>query len=524
MRFGLVLIPVLAVLVGSGWYRSLVTAPVVAIPFSACRLTPSLALSRGYPPYQPFDRGAIIGCFYPPISVLARLPVIVFADPTMAVLAGRLQSLLYCFLPLLWLLVMEVRHGMLKTVNALLLFLIFALLVDRVVCLRCATTEIHADAPAIALGCIALGLVGQIRSAEMSWTWYGAILASILAAWTKQVQLPLLLVPIVRAFTSFGVRTGFKVLALTCVLALVVSGLLLLAFDFQSCKLYTFDVMRRQAMKGATIGENLRLLSFALGVQMQRPFIIFNVFLLVLLVIGRIQRSEPAGTSHDYPTWLPFLIGGILEIPLSLMGYVKVGGDFNQLSFCFFPILVAQVLILGRLVASRPARECVLVALGLYLGVSEYRVFAREIQQSNHDQSGPALTWIDEQRLITRYLQSHPDQAYFPFNTFEHLAIDRRLYHFPEAVLVLESVGFKTPERNIKDYAPQRMELVCYPPSIREDAQFLRLLEHYRKTFFPEFQTRVTIAELPGFLCFARTPRAMEADVPHGTRHDSQEP
>jgi hypothetical protein len=512
-RIGLALIPALAVLVVWDWFSSLVMAPVLKVPYSGCRLAPALGLIRGYSPYPPFERGPIVGWFYPPISVLALLPAALIPDPTAAVLAGRFQSLLYGFAPVIWLLALEVRRGRLKAVNAAVMFLVFALLANRLISLRYVTTEVHADAPALALGCIALGLVGRIRGAAMSPAWYGAIVASILAAWTKQAQVFLLLVPIFRAFTSFGFRTGLKVLAITTVLAVAIAGLLLLAFDFRNCKFYIFDVIRLQRWKGETTSAKLEILGFALGVHMQRPLLVFLAVLLALLMIGRARPDDPPATPRDYPTWLPFLLGGIVELPMSLMGYLKAGGDFNLLSFSVYPLLVASVLLMGRLVDSRPGRELLLMALALYMGASEYRLLSRQLRQSEGGRGGTALSWIDEQRLIMRYLQVHPGQAYFPFNTLEHLAIDRRRYHFPDGVMVLASVGYRISDRNIRDHTPAKMRLVCYPPSFREDDGLLNYVDRYRKDFFPGFRTPVTVPELPGFFCFARTPPVLGAEV-----------
>jgi hypothetical protein len=511
-RVGLALIPVMAVLIGWDWFRSLVTEPVLTVPYSECRLTPTLALARGYSPYPPFDHGPLIGCFYPPIEVLAFLPATVFSNPTAAVLAGRCLSVFFSFAPLIWILALEVRHGRLKTLNAAVLFIVFAVVANHLICLRYSTTEIHADAPAIALGCIALGFVGLIRGPEMNWAWYGAIIASILAAWTKQVQVFLLLVPIFRAFTSFGVRTGFKVLAITLVMAVVIAGLLLLMFGFRDCLFYLL-VLRLQPFQGATAFENLRILGWVLGVQIQRPLLVFLALLLTLLTLDRFRLSAPPEATRKYPTWLPFLLGGIVEIPVSFSGCIKVGGDFNQLSFAIYPTLFALILIMGRLVDSRPRREFLLMLLVLYLGVSEYRFISRHLQNFDYDQSGHVLTWIDEQRLIVRYLQTHKDEVYFPFNTFEHLAIDHRLYHFAEPVLNLETEGFRTSDRNLKDHTPQNLNAICYPPSFKEHDALLKFCNRFMVEFFPEFQTPVTIPELPGFLCFTRRPSLPEAKV-----------
>jgi hypothetical protein len=41
----------------------------------------------------------------------------------------------------------------------------------------------------------------------------------------------------------------------------------------------------------------------------------------------------------------------------------------------------------------------------------------------------------------------------------------------------------------------------------------LTLLEKFRMDFLPEFRTPVTIPELPGFICFARTSPEPEDEI-----------
>ena len=166
-RVALAVIPATAALVGWDWFISLIPGPVLAVPYRRVPVDAGLGPESRILALSTVQQWADHRLFYPPLSVLAFLPATLLRDPTAAVLAGRIQSLLYCFVPLIWVLTLEVRRGRLRTVNGVILFILFALLANRIAALRYVTTEIHADAPALALGCLALGLVGRIRVAEI---------------------------------------------------------------------------------------------------------------------------------------------------------------------------------------------------------------------------------------------------------------------------------------------------------------------------------------------------------------------
>ena len=240
---GLAFLPVMIALVAAMWYNSLVISPVMPVPYSACRVMFAFALRQGYSPYPPFDSGALIGWYYPPLSIVAYLPATLFSDSTAAVMAGRCLSLLYFFGPFAWVLSLEVRSGRLKLLNACLVFTVFAVLASRMVCLRYSSTEVHADAPALALGCISLGLVGLMRGPGLGWAGYGAITTAVLATWTKQVQVPLLAVPILWASVSSGKRAGLKALGTTLVVSIVTSVVFFSIFGCKDPFFWMFTVM-----------------------------------------------------------------------------------------------------------------------------------------------------------------------------------------------------------------------------------------------------------------------------------------
>ena len=70
-RLALFLLPPMAFVVIWNWYFSLVVDPSSPYDhlFSANRLVPTVALTYGYPPYYPANRGPVNGWVYPPASV-----------------------------------------------------------------------------------------------------------------------------------------------------------------------------------------------------------------------------------------------------------------------------------------------------------------------------------------------------------------------------------------------------------------------------------------------------------------------
>ena len=231
-RLALLLLPSMAFIVIWNWYFSLVIEPIYPF-FSADRLAPSVAMTHGYRLYYPADRGPVNGWIYPPAAPFAYLPITLAADPPMTVLAGCCLSLLFYFGPLIGLLAFEVRRGRLKAELAFLLFTAFAVLSNRLVSLHMVSTMAHADAPALGLGALALGLVGRIRGDRLGTTGVGAIVAATCASFSKQTQAPLLLMPALWVTATGGIWPGLKSLGITAALGLAV--LVPLALDIRTC-------------------------------------------------------------------------------------------------------------------------------------------------------------------------------------------------------------------------------------------------------------------------------------------------
>lgn len=498
----LLLLPPMAFVIIWNWYFSLVINPIYAF-FSANRLAPSVALTYGYQLYYPADRGPVNGWIYPPVGALAYLPATAVSNPPMTVLAGCCLSLLFYFGPVTGLLAFEARRGRLKAEVACLLFTAFAVLSNRLISLYMVSTMAHTDAPALGFGALALGLVGRIRGERLGTIGVGAIVAAICASYSKQVQAPLLLMPALWVTATGGIWPGLRSLGITAALVLGVLVPVALVFGPEEFFFNTWIVPSHHGLKYPTIGENATLLFWSLWTQLQRPLFAILLCTLASVAVVRVRGIDRWGALRDDPIWLSFLIGGCLEIPPAILGYVKRGGDFNGEAYALYPLAIALILILGRCVWSVPRLAALLIVLTLYLGVSESRGMMRELPRFDRAPSGgtsPRARWMAEQRLVLRYLREHPGEAYFPYNILDHLAVEKRLYHYESGVDFQAIAGYPLGLEHLREFTPPRTRIICYPTLVSE-----LITEPTTPGYLGDFTTPVSVPDLPGFTCFARS-------------------
>ena len=215
---------------------------------------------------------------------------------------------------------------------------------------------------------LAPGLVGRIRGDRLGVTGVAAVLAAICATLSKQVQAPLLLMPGLWITASGGIRSGLRSLGITAVLVLVIVVPVSLIFGPEELFFNTWTVPSHHGTKYPTMWENAMVVLWGLRVQIQRPLLVILLCTLASLVVVRVRHIDGLGGLRDDPIWLSFLIGGVCEIPMAILGYVKHGGDFNAPAFSLYPLAIAMILMLGRCVGSVPRLAALLIVLTLYLG------------------------------------------------------------------------------------------------------------------------------------------------------------
>jgi hypothetical protein len=491
-------VPVLVVLVGWGWWVGVYARSVVTL-WGGVRLAPALSLWRGYALYYPEGQGPVSGWIYPPVSCLAYLPATLLGDSVGMILAGKVLSLLFYFGPVALVLAREWRRGRVSPEVALLLFAAFALLTQGLRPLRYVATEVIADAPALGLAALALAALGSLRGAGPTRVLVLAAAAATLAVWSKQLALPLLLlVPLWCGMTG-GLAGLGRGLAVTAAVATAISLPLGLAFGPRELFFNTVVLPGRHPWKVFKAPGGFETVLARLVAQGWTVLLPLVLLLAAWAIVARRRPRQPGGISFA-SSWLPFLVAGVLEIPLGLLGYVKLGGDDNSLAHVLYPLAVAVILLAVQLVALAPRLRwpvVVVAAVAALPGALQTTLFLATRPGPRDGQTAPGPDWAETHRAVSRYLRAHPGEAYFPWFPLEHLVAEGRLYHFEYGVYDRFLAGFPVPPSQLHAHVPPRARLVCYPGGSYAGYLMLRLL--------PEFNRRVELPELPGCLCFERS-------------------
>jgi hypothetical protein len=481
-RLGRASLPLTVWVVAWQWFVDVAVQPVLRL-WGGARLAPAAALGRGYDLYHPQDTGPITGWLYPPGSALAYLPAAWIADPSLAEFAGRCLTLVYYYAPVVWLIL---TGGAGRGGARWQLLVTFALLTTFSRPLHYASTEIHADAPALGLAALAVVVMGRSTSARGQWL---AVGLATLALWAKQLAIPVLAIVLpVWAYRTGGIR-GFRQLVLAA--GVVSVAVLLLVMTWVDQAALFFNILT------VPLRHPRRFDSFTDAYQALTRLYQSHLFLIALLAVGVlglvVDRPRAEKGQRRSGEWVLFGIVTLAELPFALMAYTKVGGDDNNLAFFFYFLAITCVLLLGRLLDAEgddPGSRSALLVLAVNLTLA----LVLHLQLSLALISGN-VAW-SESKQAERFLRRHAGEAYLPWNPLEHLAVDKRLYHFEYGVYDRDLAGVPLTEGHFRRYIPPHPRLVCYPPKTTVgDRITLRYL--------PEFTRRVELPELPGWECYA---------------------
>ncbi|HZW31670.1 MAG TPA: hypothetical protein VFF52_13235, partial [Isosphaeraceae bacterium] len=454
--------------------------------------------------------GPATGWIYPPLATLAYWPATLVPDPTGAVLAGRLLSLVFFFAPAAWLLLTDRGDRTRPTgLTGVLLFGCFAMLTNQSRPLRYCSTEIHADAPALGLAAVAVGLMARSRPEDRPWRMGVALILATLSVWTKQLTAPVLVIILpLWAYLTRGVQGVVQYLGMAVSGGLAIALLLLAVFDARPALFNFITVPLLHPSRFESLEPALSRLLY----QEQR-----QVVLLLLLAAGGLgqlairarRRGGPGGGLTSEP-WTLALLVALAELPISLMAYVKLGGDDNNLGFMLYFLTLAGLLMHSRLMTAGGALGGADRATASFRGIFVVNLvltllIAQEIALAFVK---PGPTWQEQQAAALRYIERHRGEVYFPWNPLEHLVVEGRLYHYEYGVFDRILAGYPPSLDHFLRDIPPRTRLVCYPPRTTVGDQVtLRYLQ--------EFREQIHVDELPDWECYRRpepTP-APERDV-----------
>lgn len=468
-------------------------------PWSAIRLVPSMSLRYGYRLYEPPGVGPVLGWIYPPIAPLAYMPATLFSEPGAAVIAGRCLTWIFYYAPPAWLILSSGAGRWMR----LLLLISFALITSQSQGLSYCSTEIHADAPALGLAALALGVMGRSGAGAGShWgSKIGAAVLAALAVWSKQLTVAAFAALPVWVLIREGIRPTLRFIPVWLGGGLAVSLVILFFFPPDGLFYNIFTIPSRHPW---TVFSPIPLISVLVRMQIE------HVALMVMIVAGlmirlarridTIDRTDTAEAVESSRAWPLFLLTGLLAAPLAVLGVIKVGGYDNNLSFSLYFLAVGAMLLLADAAARRrpetdsldreaPVLPLVVLGVNLFLAVLGAERIGVEL-------AGGVYPGRDARDAI-RYMRNHPGDAYFPWHPLEHLMVEGKATHSEYGVWDRKLAGDPVSPEHFFQYVPRTARRICYPEGIT-------VAEQITLKYAGGAWKQRDLPELPGWICFER--------------------
>ncbi|MEM8961275.1 MAG: hypothetical protein AAGD38_07350 [Acidobacteriota bacterium] len=458
--------------------------------WNAARALPSVAMIKGFSLYYPADSGPVMSTLYGPVKAILFLPAALASTPTTVLaIAGGINQL--TLLIPLWLLTVGTRPTRRGLLGFVLTVAAFSLLPP----IRQAATSIHVDAPAIGLALLAcwalVGSASRPRTEPPSTAHLAtAAIATVLAAWTKQVEAPLAFALLLYGWKVWGREVAIRLFLWLAASAIVISLLFVVLFDASAMWFNIIVVPAEHPFLG---GGGLGSVGY-FAISVIELLILASPFLLAVLI----AMQTRSGDGPSWPPWSLFLIAGIFLIPTSVLGRLIIGGNPNSYhALAFFLVAATWVVTHGDLLPTRPN-----LGRKLLIGGAAIATLATlpQLQGAPDDLS----TWRDNpQEQAYLYAKAHPDRAYFPWNPLSTLLAQGELYHLDYNVHDRKLAGFPLSDEHLREHMPPAASYLI----VHDDNPGL----HVHK-WLPEFSEKTTLDDLPGWKVFADPSRLESTD------------
>ncbi len=477
------------------------------------RLAPAFALGHGFAMYYGPDNGPVLGNIYGPGLALAYLPTVILPLPSLALKGGLLLTSAYYFLPVILLHLKTEMKGLPGLVLAGTGTIWFMFMTGSSPPLSYVAFAIHADAPAISLcGLACFFLYGRTGKHSVR-TFIPAALCSVLAVWTKQTMVPILLALPLYLWLGEGRRVGLAYLRCLTLCAVLISAVFLGWLGVEPVLFNMFVIPGHHPWCQFIENGPLKWLHvFPVPPRMQ---VLLDAFAQLLIFC-----QVPLGTVSAYfvykryfsaaklvelrawfatQPWILLALTGLCMAPTSILGRVKIGGDINSFSFSSYFIFLAASLILVQ-VANRIFALEFQGSVGnirrlsggilLVFTFSIYSATSWEIRRDTHRGSDSADQAFD-------FIKTHPGECYFPWDPLVHLMAEGRLYHFCYGVFDRELAGYPLSREHILQGLPPQLKVVVF--GVGTD-------RHYALKYLPEFSKPDLsfLKEMPAAIVYVR--------------------
>ncbi|MGD1919990.1 MAG: hypothetical protein ACFCAD_14510 [Pleurocapsa sp.] len=477
----------------------------VLIDWSGNRLAPALSMLYGYKLYYPSDSGLVNGEMYGPIKALIYLPATLANSPTTTVILAAIINISFFFLPIMWLCLGKHWGNFQATIISAGVFILFGFFAHQSKVLYEAAFTVHADSPALGLSAISCAILYYRQQKDRFLPLILSAIFAVLAVWTKQVTLPILVSLPLYILLADGRKCFQRYIICLTVAGLTISTILILVFDFQPLLFNLFTIASNQPWWEPNKIKRLLSVSQELMNETLLPGLLIAFYISYQFLFNSDSLTKFNWRDRfKQNQWIMFLIVSILMIPTSLLGRVKIGGAENALSYTVYFLFVAASLILielgtkfydNRLQKTERTTKLAIVLLiialttnNLFPAVFRLVERAEQIKTNNH-------------QVAYEYAKKHPGEVYFPWHILSTLMAEQKMYHFEDAVANRELAGFKVSKQHFLQHIPQDMKFVAHygqPNWLKGNADYVL------KKYLPEFSKKVQIDSLPGWTVYAK--------------------
>lgn len=462
--------------------------------YNGTRLLPSFFLLHGITIYSNPHTGSLQSSLYGPITALTYLPTVLMRTPNAAVLLGSVLTVTLCYGAALW---MHVAASRGQSRMSILPFLATGFMILYLEPLQYSCIRVHADAPGLFFGALAILAVCDEKYPPLCGLLGSAIFA-IFSVWAKQ---PFIGVPIglcIFIAITQGRRRLVQYVSLLVLAGIAVGAIFVWIFGLHELYFNLLWMPAHQPWKNPSKTMEM-FQSFRWMTSIFFPIFVGLAASVMYLANKENLNSRSLGSFAAGKIWFASLLVGICQVPFSLLGVSKLGGDINSFSFSLFFLLLALMLLLqdGTISATsttlyRVSRASILALM--FVAMSFTVPFIALIPKQLR-----ALP-NTEQELAFRYIRVHPGQVYFPWFPLVHWMGEHADYNAAYGLWDHASAGIVPTEQEFRNYMPPSPKAVAFgnEGGIVNGMNIM--------SYLPEFRCVSHNPELPGFIVLTKIP------------------
>lgn len=436
--------------------------------WSACRLAPTIGLFHGYPLYSPVEAGPINGWLYGPVAAIFWTPAALADSPLTALAIAAVINLVFLLFPLL---AAGRRVAPNPGLPRLLAFVFGAAALLQVYPTWYMASALNADAIAVGLGagsCLLLLSENPPGGKRLML----AALLSVLAAWTKQIEAPLVLAQIGWLWFRHGRKAALEMAAACTGAMLAVAAVVFLLLKAPDVIFNMWTVPAAHARPGGWSAARAEVVDFC-----RYTVILWLPCLIALWLHARASRAgspdHPPKTRHPL---LLFVVAAAVLLPFGVLAAIKVGGDRNSMHSVYYLVVAATMALAGAW-PTLAMRQAVMLRTALLLAAVSLAVLVvRQV-------AGYAKLTMLPTRCLSQeawlFAQEQPGRVYFPWDPLATLMAEGRMYHFEYGVLDRLYAGRAPTDGRISQDLPSRLGFVVYPKANYPKTMLDRYLPQY---------------------------------------------